>query len=392
MTDVAQLGDRSLFPDLEARAYLNHAAVSPLSSPARRAARLALDDYARRGVFAIGTWIEQRSRLREKLAALIGARPEEIAFVPNTTRGVTDVALCFPWQRRDRVVLFTGEFPANVTPWQRAAELFHLETSFLSLEPFARSADEGLETLRIELARGARLVAVSFVEFQTGLRMPIEAMGKLCQKHGAQLFVDGIQGVGAVPIDVERSAVDYLACGGHKWLMGLEGAGFLYVRQKRAAQLRPHVAGWLSHRQGLGFLFEGPGHLRYDRPIKQTAEFVEGGAQNTVGYAALEASVDLLAQLGAPAIHAHANAYLDALEPLLVERGYRSLRSPALDARSCILGVLPPDGKLVTQLHRDLAARGIAVTIPDGVLRFAPSWPNALDEIPHVVAALDAVT
>ena len=391
MTELAQLGDRSLFPDLEARAYLNHAAVSPVSSAVRHAVTAALDDYARRGVGAIGAWIEQRTRLRGKLAALIGARPEEIAFVPNTTSGVTDIALCFPWQRRDRVVLFTGEFPANVTPWQRAAELHHLETTFLSLEPFARSADEGLESLRVELARGVRLVAVSLVQFQTGLRMPVEAMAKLCQKHGAQLFVDGIQGVGAVPIDVERSGVDYLACGGHKWLMGLEGAGFLYVRQKRAAQLRPHVAGWLSHRNGLSFLFEGSGHLRYDRPIKQTAEFVEGGAYNTLGYAGLEASVDLLAQVGIDSIHAHANAYLDVLEPLLVERGFQSLRSSSSDARSCILGTIPPEGRPVTELHRALAARGIAVTIPDGVLRFAPSWPNSVAEIPGVMAAIDAV-
>jgi selenocysteine lyase/cysteine desulfurase len=264
----ARLGDRSLFPDLEARAYLSHAAISPPSTAVRAAAEAVLDDYMRRGMGAFTVWLDQRARLREKIAALVGAYPEEIAFVPNTTRGVTDVALCFPWQRRDRVVLFEGEFPANVTPWQRAAELFHLDTTFVSLEPFARSADEGLDVLRTELARGVRLVAVSAVQFQSGLRMPVEAMARLCRQHGAQLFVDGIQAIGAVPLDLGASGIDYLSCGAHKWLMGLEGVGFLYVRQARAAQLRPNVAGWLSHQRGLGFLFEGPGHLRYDRLLK----------------------------------------------------------------------------------------------------------------------------
>src|SRR5690606_30897796 len=113
-----------------------------------------------------------------------------------------------------------------------------------------------------------------------------------------------------------------------KWLMGLEGAGFLYVRPDRAAALEPRVAGWLGHEQGLDFLLHGPGHLRYDRPLKRSADVVEGGACNAVGYAALEAAVDLIASLGVEAIHAHANTYLDALEPALVDRGFESLRSP----------------------------------------------------------------
>jgi len=120
----ARLGDRSLFPDLAARAYVNHAAISPPSVAVRDAVNAVLSDYSERGVGAVGTWLAQRARLRESLAGLIGASKDEIALVPNTTLGVTDIALCFPWRQGDRVLLFEGEFPANVTPWQRAAELF----------------------------------------------------------------------------------------------------------------------------------------------------------------------------------------------------------------------------------------------------------------------------
>lgn len=383
------LGDRSLFPDLEPYAYLNHAAVSPPSTPVRRAAEEALADYARRGVEAIGRWIEQRRRLRSKLGALVGARCEDVALVPNTTRGITDVALCFPWRPGDRVLLFEGEFPANVTPWQRAAALFELEVAFLPLASFARDPEEGLASLRLELERGVRLVATSLVQFQTGLRMPVEAMARLCHAHGAELFVDGIQGIGVSPIDLEASGVDYLSCGGHKWLMGLEGVGFVYVRPDRLGALRPHVAGWLSHEDGLRFLLEGPGHLRYDRPLKQTAEVLEGGASNALGCAALEAAVDILAQLGVPAIAAHVGSYLDALEPPLVARGFTSLRSPRPESRSGTLGVLPPDGIDVVELHRALVGRGVSCSIPDGVLRFAPHWPSSADEIPRVLRDLD---
>lgn len=387
---IARLGDRSLFPDLQPTAYLNHAAVSPWSSPVRAATDAVADDYARRGAGAIPTWIEQRGRLRGALASLIGADPTDIALINNTTRGVTDVALCMSWKPGERVLLFQGEFPANVTPWQQAAEMFGLSVEMLPLDDFAAAPARGMEALQAALAAGAvRLVAVSAVQFQSGLRMPLAAMADACHAVGAELFVDGIQAVGAVPLDVREARVDYLSVGGHKWLMGCEGLGFLYVRPERLAELRPRVAGWLSHEDGLRFLLEGSGHLRYDRPIRRTADFIEGGAANTVGCAALEAAVGLIAQLGPAAIFAHVQSYLDGLESGLISRGFVSLRSRDPAARSCILSVLPPNPGDVLGLQRELADRGVACSTPDGLLRFAPHWPNHPDEVPQVLDAVD---
>ena len=389
-TFEARLGDRELFPELEPLVYLNHAAISPPSLAVRWAMKRVVADYERRGVGAFTAWHEQRGRLRGKIAELIGAAaPSDVAFVPSTTRGIVDVALCLPWSRGDRVVLFEGEFPANITPWQRAAALFGLEIAMIPLALFADADAPGLARLDEELARGARLVAVSAVEFQTGLRMPLAAIGERCRAHGAELFVDAVQACGVGPIDVRAAGIDYLACGSHKWLMGLEGAGFLYASPERAAALRPSVAGWLSHDDGLGFLFEGPGLLRYDRPLRRTIDFVECGNYNTAGLAALEASVDLLLGLGVRAIFDHVGAYHDALEPGLRERGFTSLRAIDPARRSGILGVLPPDGVGVVALQRALGARGISCSIPDGVLRLSPHWPNALDEVEQVLATLD---
>ena len=386
---TAKLGDRSLFPHLEPLVYLNHAGISAPSSPVRHAVIALLDSYAAHGSASYPRWYAQRQQLRAKLAGLIGARPEDLGFVQSTTAGLTAVALCYPWREGDRVVLFSGEFPANVTPWQRAAELFRLETAFVPLDGFATAEGDGLARLEEELARGARLVAVSAVQFQSGLRMPLEAIGALCRAHGAELCVDAVQAVGAVPIDVVAAGIDYLACGSHKWLMGIEGCGFLYVREPRLAALRPAVAGWLSHEDGLGFLLEGPDRLRYDRPIRRRADFVEGGNLNAAGYAGLEASVDLILQVGVQAIHDHANAINDALEAGLVERGFRSLRSPDKARRSCSLGVIPPAGVPVARIHHELANLGITCGMPDGVLRFAPHWPNALDEVEQVLLCAD---
>src|SRR5262249_40237129 len=153
-------------------------------------------------------------------------------------------------------------------------------------------------------------VAVSAVGFQTGLRMPIAEMAARCHARGAELSVDAVQACGVVPLDVTALGIDYLACGSHKWLMGIEGAGFLWVRRERLAALRPRVAGWLSHEDGLAFLMSGGGQLRYDRPIRRRIDFLEGHNMSSVGLAALDASVDLILSIGVDAISPHVASYL----------------------------------------------------------------------------------
>lgn len=383
----AALGDRSLFPDLSWRAYLSHAAISPPSVPVLEAASAVSRSYATQGVAAFPIWLESREVLRGTLASLVGARSEDIALMSNTTAGVSAIANCFPWKAGDGVVVFEGEFPTNVTPWQQAARSAGLRLTMLPLEGFGDESGDGLARLESVLLQGVALVAVSAVQFQTGLRMPVEAMAKLCHRHGAQLFVDGIQAVGAVPIDART--VDYLAVGSHKWLMGLEGCGFLYIHPERIGALRPRLAGWLSHQDGLGFLFDGAGHLRYDRPILQQARFLESGTYNSVGFAALLASASVIKSIGITNIFGHVTEYLDRLEAGLQDLGFTSLRAKDPAARSAILSMSPPSGVDLISLSESINARGVAVTIPDGLLRLAPHWPNALAEVPLVCAAVD---
>jgi cysteine desulfurase / selenocysteine lyase len=382
------LGNRAWFPDL-AGVYLNHAAVSPPSLPVRAAIVGMLDAYARRGVGAVMDAAAQRERLRALLAGLIGAAPADIGLLPNTTHGVLAIANGLAWRRGDRVLCFTGEFPTNVVPWQQAATTYGLDLGFLSLDGCAQDPEELLGRLAVQLRLGVRLVAVSAVQFSTGLRMPLAEMAALCHAHGAELFVDAIQAVGVVPIDLMAMDIDYLSCGSHKWLMGVEGCGFLAVHPDRAAHLVPRLSGWLSLESPLDFLFSGASTLRYDKPVRQMASFVEVGAPNALGLAALEASVAPLLALGIPAIYNHVQAFHDALEPGLVELGFLSLRASTAGGRSGVLSVRVPFGVDLPRLHAALGALGISTSMPDGCLRFSPHWPNGLDQVPAVLAALD---
>ncbi len=383
------LGSRELFPDLEPLVYCNHAALSPPSWPVRRAMQNALVEIGRRGAGAYGGLISQRNRLRAKLAQLIGATTDEIAFIPNTSYGVTAIAFSFPWCAKDRVVLFEGEFPANVTPWLQAAKHFDLTPVMLAVRDFQESDEKGLARLEETLKEGARLVAVSAVQFQSGLRLPLESMAKLCHAHGAELFVDAIQAVGIIPLDVHALGIDYLASGGHKWLMGPEGTGTLYVRRDRGTTLVPNLASWLSQQDGLGFLLEGPNLMRYGAPFKQGSAMFETGCVNALGLVGLEAALDLLISLGPQKILAHVSPWLDGVEIGLVERGFTSLRAAEEHRRSGILGVVPPAGISVVELQRALAARGVICALPDGVLRLSPHWENNVDEVEQVLLSTD---
>jgi selenocysteine lyase/cysteine desulfurase len=386
---AARLGDRSLFPDLQARAYLNHAGVSPASLPVRRAVGALLDELARGGGSADRGLVALRSRLRQAAARLVGGSPADVALTSGLTAGVQAVALCAPWRSGDRVILFEGEFPANVTPWQQAAALHGLSATMLPLSDFEGDGSRGLLRLEEELRRGARMVAVSAVQFRTGFAMPLAEMATLCARHGAEICVDAIQALGAVPLDAPALGLDYLACGAHKWLMGIHGAGFLWIRPGRAAALRPWLAGWLSHQDPVSFLTRGPGHLRYDRPLRREASALEAGSSAGASQAALLASLEVLEGLGVPAVHRHANLLLDALEPGLRARGFGVLRAADPARRSAFFSARPPPGVDAPRLRDALASRGVAVAIPDGLVRFAPHWPNGPGEVEVVLSAID---
>jgi selenocysteine lyase/cysteine desulfurase len=385
----AELGDRSSYPDLKAKAYLAYAAAAPLSVQVKAAVNRVLDSYAEQGSVAFFTWIEQRERLRHKLARLIGAQASDIALTSGTTRGISDLALSIDWHAGDRVVLFNGEFPANVSPWQHAGELFGLQLEFVDMTRAVEDETSFLRPLEQLLQRGARLVAVSAVQFQTGLRMPLTQIGALCARYGAELCVDAIQACGIVPLDAPALGIDYLVSGSHKWLLGPEGVGFIYAKAERARALRPRTAGWLSHEDGTLFLFAGPDKLRYDRPVKSSLQMLEGGSSSALGFAGLEAAIEPILQLTPSAILAHVNAYLDQLEPRLVSCGLRSRRATAPERRSGILSFEPPAGLSAADLVAQLRPRGVTASMPDGLLRFAPHFPSSFSEIETVCSAVE---
>ncbi|MGH9520049.1 MAG: aminotransferase class V-fold PLP-dependent enzyme, partial [Terriglobales bacterium] len=235
---LAPLDTRPLFPVAATCAYLNHAAVSPLATPTRRAMEELLATSCGPGVRDWRARFARLEEIRALLARLVGAAPAEIAFTKNTTEALSIVAQGLDWRPGDRVVSFESEFPANLYPW------LALRPRGVTVELLPEAAILDLDRLR-RACRSVRLLSLSFVQYLSGLRADLAAIGAICRETGTLFVVDGIQGLGAFPIDVKACGIHALANGAQKWLMAPEGAGFLFLDQAVLEQFQPREVGWL---------------------------------------------------------------------------------------------------------------------------------------------------
>ncbi len=391
MTEHRLLGNYDYFPTLRERTYLNFGSVSLLSTPVQKAMTEAIDRWGREGTAAAMAMKDERTVLRGKLAEMLGCSQEDLAFIPSTTIGGVFIASTFKWKPGQKILLFKGEFPSNVRPWVACAERFGLEVVFVDSHLFITEPEEGLRQVEEALKNGVTFCAVSLVQYSTGLRMPVKEISRLCQSYGSRIFVDGIQGVGAVPVEVATWGVDFLACGSHKWLMGPEASGFLYVKPESLSSLNDSVKGWLGFDNDTNFLSEGKGHVDYHCPSYSSAQRFELCSCNSIGYVGLETAIDILNQIGTDNIYKYVqdiqDAYLEALEPM----GFRSLRATEPELRSPILSFLPPVGRCPKEVIEALNTHKICASMPDGNVRFGLSWPNRLEEVKIVAEALKSL-
>lgn len=350
---------RRQMPVAEHWAYFDHAAVAPLSKPAQAALIEWANDLAAHGDVHWDRWRKRVERVRTLAAQLLGAQKNEIALVRNTTEGIHLVAEGFPWQPGDNVVFPAAEFPSNRYPWMnlrtRGVEFREVPT---------RDERVDLDELDAACDGRTRIVAASWVGYATGWRNDLEAMADIAHRHGALLFIDAIQGLGVLPLDVSRTQVDFLAADGHKWLLGPEGAGILFVRHEHLERLRPLGIGWNSVTDAGEFASTG-------LSLKPSAARYEGGSYNMAGVHALGASLELFAEYGTEAI---TSRLFDATEEIC--RRLHSIGAEVVSARdadrwSGIIAFTLP-GQDPAAVRQACLERQVVVNCRAGRVRISP--------------------
>ena len=364
---------RELFPVTRNLVYFNHAAVGPLSTRAYEAMERHARDQRDQGALHWREWYAEYDRLRASAARLIGAESNEIAILKNTSEGLSFVAEGYRWKSGENVVTTALEFPPNYTPW-KWLERRGVECRVATLPT--------VETIEPLIDDRTRIVSVSSVAFHNGFTSDLDAIGELCARRNALLCVDAIQGLGALPIDVRKSKIAFLAADGHKWMCGPEGATIFYVAAEHRDRLDVLEHGWTNSKRPGTFLQVDPGVLSDSRRF-------EAGSLNTNGIHGLRAAIDLLLEIGIDAIAGEVIRIATRLADCLEEIGWR-VASPRPIA-SGIIGAIPPGvERSLLKWHRMLEENGVVCAPREGMLRLSPHFYNDDAEIDRVINLLSS--
>ncbi|MFG1791590.1 aminotransferase class V-fold PLP-dependent enzyme [Nocardia sp. NPDC049149] len=374
---------REHFPVTQRWTYLNHAGICPLPRPAVEAMHRHATEVSLDGEFSYAAHAAEIERIRAAFGRLMGVPSTDVAFVKNTTTGLGMIANGLEWAAGDRIVVPDLEFPSTIYPWLALAD------RGVVVDRVQPEGDSGKLTVeafveRINAGPAPKLVVTSWVQFGRGWRVDLAELGRVCREAGALLCVDVIQALGVIPAELDSWGVDFAMADGHKWLLGPEGCGVLYVRGSKLELLRPLEPGWNSvvHREDWDNL---------DLVFDDTARRLEGGMPNVTGIAALGASVDLLLAAGVPAIWSHVDRLCELACTRLASIGATVLSDRSADGRSGIVSV-QIDGEPIPLLAEKLRAEGIAVSARAGGLRISPHGYNTEQDIERLVDAVAALT
>lgn len=369
---------RSLFPHIaQGKIYLNHAATSPLSTRVVEAVTTHLRERSCGWIDNYPDDVKKKDECREFVQRLIQSEsPARIALVGSTSEAINIVASGLPWQSGDHVILNDMEFPANVYPYlplrQRGVELDFLKCPNRKVTP---------ESIAAALTPRTRVVALSAVQFLTGYRADMAAIGELCRQHGVFFVVDGIQAVGGIQIDVQEMKIDALAAGCQKWQMAPHGTGFLYLTEALQRRIVPQHVGWLAAHDPWDF-------FNFDQPLAASARRYEGGTLNIPGIWAMHAALRMLLEFGLTEIENHILALTQILTDELQNLAGIELLSPlSASERAGIVTIQLPAKIDVNAVFQHISAQNITISLRDGKLRYSPHFYNSPEEIMFAVEA-----
>lgn len=370
---------RDLFPVIAEHIYLDHAGISPVSTRVKAAVNKFLDEASQHAGFHYERWGEDVQNVRSICARLVGANEHEIAFVKNTSHGVSIVSNGLDWKSGDNLIIPDFDFPSNIYPWlslqRRGVEI----RTFPFYKPGCRLEDL-LEDLEALMDERTRLLSLSSVHFATGARPDLKTLGELCRARNIYFFVDAIQSLGVAPMDVREANIDFLAADGHKWLLAPEGTGLFYCRDGLAQLLEPPLLGWKSVKDDANYE-----HIDYD--LKTTALRFEEASMNVMGIVAMGASIEMLLEVGIHNVFNKVAALGDMIISESESRGWEVRTPKSRERRGGIISVKGDFDPV--HIKTKLYETGAMVNARGGGLRISPHFYNNSGDITGLFSALD---
>jgi len=367
---------REQFPIVKKYTYLNHAAISAPSIKVNNAVKKINDNFCNCAIDCYYQWMEQIEHVRKLYAGLINAHAEEIAFVGNTSEGLSSIAQSLTWKENDVVLLPVSEFPANIYPW------LNLEKKGVKVK-YIQQRDNGrfdIEDVEKALTPKVKLLAVSSVNFLSGFYCNLQAFGEFCRKKGILFCVDAIQSIGVIPMDVKKFGIHFLAAGAYKWMLGCMGTGAIYVSSEIREAVCPAIVGWKS-------VVNDDDFFEINFNIKPNALGFEPGAMNISGIYALGAAIELINEAGVENIKKKVFSINDLFIKGLSKRGIKIITPLGKDERSGILSFQAPGNR--EKLYEFLSSRNIMVSLRKNLIRLSPHFYNDKSDVSSFFKCID---
>jgi selenocysteine lyase/cysteine desulfurase len=322
-------------------------------------------------------WLATKEQARELLANLLGARPEQVAFMRNTSDALSSVANGLTWRPGDNIVTFSREFPSNIYPWLRIRDVHGVEVRMAE----ERNGRIDLDELESMIDGNTRVVVVSHVQYASGFRIDLQRLGRVVRQHDALFVVDVIQALGVIPTNVEAEYIDVAAGAGHKWLMAPEGVGYLYLSDRARERIGPTLVGWIS-------VPNPDDYLNFEQGWNKGTLAWETGTGPASLFYGFKASLELLTSHGVQKIARHLEDLTDYLCEGLKGKRYEVVSSRAPGEKSQIVCIRHVDGLSAMALYYQLNTKNI-VTAPRGDrLRIAPHLYNTASEVDEFIKML----
>jgi len=365
---------RARIPVLADSIALANCSHAPRTEPARRAVESYLADWGR-AVMDWDTWMEQVNQAKAEFAALIHASVEEVAMMPSVTAAAAVVASTFDHARpRNRVLVSEAEFPTVGHVWlareRHGAEVrwVPLRDGVVPQEGYAELLDDRTE-----------LVCACHAFYQNGFKQDVGAIAQAAHEQGALIFVDAYQTAGLHPVDVRELDVDFLTSGVHKFLMGIPGIAFLYVKRELIDRLEPSFTGWFGREDIFAF---DPKRLDW----APTANRLEMATPPVVNAYVARAGIGLIREVGCDAIR----EWTDALSQRLIDgglaRGLEIYGTTDVARKTATTAFVCPGNAEVIETR--LLGRRIHAAARGRVIRLAPHYFNSIEDIETGLDAL----
>jgi len=356
--------------------YMDHAAVSPLTRDMVYGLSMRADDIMENGFTNAADWKEDAIQARLMYSQLLGSLPDEIAFINSTAEGVNLIANGIEWKTGDNVVLTNVDYPANIYPWMNQQR--HGVTI-----KWVKEREDGritVDDLAAAIDDHTRVLALSFVHFVNGYRNDLNAVGDLCAERGVMLFVDAIQGLGAIDLDVREMRIGALAAHSRKWLLCPGGLGVLYVDRNLLKGL--HVSN-----PGAESVVDAANFLDYKLAYRDSAQRFEPSGLNPLALSATRAMLAMFTGLGMSYIENRIVSLTDMLCEGLHRKDY-TVHSPREPREKSGIVTFSSHTENIDDVSAKLTDACVVHTKRYGKIRLSPHFYNSEKEVELVLNLL----